>query len=282
MVSIFHFIQKYLSIIALTPIPARWLAGFLSLFLFGSPLFANPPQQHLNLILSGSYFDYQEHSSTQQQLNREHGSIPGLGLQWIVRTNNLKLTTSTLFQKSDIRYDGALQSGLPYQTRTDETLQQILFNVSPMVDSPITPILGLGAWHWKRKILPGSIITTHGNQAIEGLLERYHWFYLEAGANITLPHSLSPLPHPYLQWLSLSWTKPVEAEMEVFLPNRSVTVKPVSKTGYMLSYGISRERITLIAFHRRWNFERSPAVNGVFEPKSQTKISGVKLKLSIL
>ncbi|MBV1872251.1 MAG: hypothetical protein KUG83_06855 [Gammaproteobacteria bacterium] len=230
--------------------------------------------------MSGGHFDYQEHSSTQQQLNREHGSIPGLGLQWVVRTRNLKFTTSTLFQKGKIQYDGALQNGLPYQTNTDEMLQQILLSVSPMVNPLITPILGLGAWHWKREILPGSAMTSSGNQTIEGLLERYHWLYFKAGASITLPHLLPSSRHPYLQLLSLSWTKPIEAEMEVFLPNRSVTVKPASKTGYILSYGISREPVTLIAFHRRWNFDRSSTVNGVFEPKSQTKISGVKLKLN--
>ena len=254
----------------------------LTLFSFASnPVFANTTQHHMNLVLSGSYFDYREYSSTQRELNRESGFIPGLGLEWQNNNRFLTIKASGLFQENQVKYDGAIQSGQSYQTNTDETLRHFSFSISPAVIAPVVPRAGFGHWYWERHILPGSIIATNGTQPVIGLLEEYQWPYFEVGVDLFLDKIFTSSHFHYKQLLTLSWTKPLNAKMEVFLPNHQITVEPTSKTGYYLSYGIQKGALAFSLYHRRWNLGQSPIVSNIFEPASETKITGLNLKLQL-
>jgi hypothetical protein len=255
--------------------------GLVLFCLFHEAALANTSQHHLDLTLGGSYFDYREYSSSKRELNRESGALPGLGAEWESKTSHWQLNAAVMFQKNQVKYDGELQNGLSYQTDTDESLRHISLNIRPNTTSPIVPMVGLGHWYWERQILPGSITTTNSTQQIIGLLEIYQWPYVEIGAELHLNRLFSALPDHRKHVVALSWANPSKAEMEVFLPNKRITVEPLSKPGYYLAYGIHMEAIKLSLYQRRWRLERSPVVRGIFEPDNQTTVTGLILQLRL-
>jgi hypothetical protein len=246
-----------------------------------NPAKANASQHHLDLFLSGSYFDYREYSGSKRELNRESGTLPGLGAEWESKTSRWQFNASIEFQKNQVKYDGELQNGLDYQTDTEESLRHASLSIRPVAASFIVPKVGLGHWYWERQILPGSITTTSGTQPIIGLLEKYQWHYMEIGLDLHLNRIFSTLPDKAKHLVELSWTNPRRAEMEVFLPNKRITVKPASEPGYYLAYSIHMEAIKLSLYQRQWHLDRSPVNSGVFEPENRTSVTGLKLQLRL-
>lgn len=257
------------------------LAGMLLIGLIHCSAFADTSQHHLDLFLSGSYFDYREYSDKKREINRESGALPGLGAEWESKTSRWIFNAAVEFQENRVKYDGELQNGLSYQTDTEESLRHTSLSIRPVATSFIVPKVGLGHWYWERQILPGSITTASGTQPVIGLLEKYQWPYVEIGLDLHLNNIFDTLPNKRKHLIALSWTNPRKAEMEVFLPNRRITVNPVSEPGYYLAYSIQMEAIKLVFYKRQWHLDRSPVINGVLEPENRTSISGLKLQLRI-
>lgn len=257
------------------------LSGMVLISLIHSSAFADTGQHHLDLFFSGSYFDYREYSSSKRELNRESGTLPGLGAEWESKSSRWIFNATVEFQENRVKYDGELQNGLGYQTDTEERLRHISLSIRPVATSFIVPKVGLGHWYWERQILPGSITTASGTQPVIGLLEKYQWPYAEIGLDLHLNHIFDTLPTKHKHLIALSWINPRKAEMEVFLPNSRITVHPVSEPGYYLAYSIQMEAIKLVFYKRQWHLDRSPVINGVLEPENRTSISGLKLQLRV-
>jgi hypothetical protein len=133
---------------------------------------AAPYSNNTRIALSLMDFGYKEFDDNDVILNREDGYLPGFTLSVDAPISRWSLTTELSLYAKDVLYDGQTQSGIPLQSRTDETI----FDVSLMLSkelagkslSPEQLYYGLGYRHWRRDIRD---TRTAAGAPVSGLLE---------------------------------------------------------------------------------------------------------------
>ena len=227
--------------------------------------------------VSALRFDYAEYQDNGTLLDRELGGIPGVSLRFTQRISQWEWEEDASYHFGRVDYTGQTNTGVPYNTRTDEEVMDAAVRVGRWIGGWAMPYAGLGYRRWDRDILPGSI---------NGLFESYRWKYAWLGAKfITLPREAMALA------LDIGWIKPIDPVLYVdFRGTYSVEprLKPESLDGLrlMLTARMALPEKTVLVlepYFEYWRLGRSPVVSAggvsVYEPASKTRDIGLNLRV---
>jgi hypothetical protein len=125
------------------------------------------------------HFDYEETDTQGNILNQETGFIPGFTLAASQPYRTIFNTLEFSLYDGRVDYDGRTQLGQPHQTTTEQTILRLLYRLSWLPQNSKSGFYGKVYWQqWDRDILP--------NNDVLGLFERYQWWTVEAGVQVTL------------------------------------------------------------------------------------------------
>ena len=144
-------------------------------------LLALPLNTHatdIRLAAELMYFDYEETDVSGSSLNQETGFIPGLTVAASQPYRSIHNTVEFSLYGGDVDYDGETQAGQPHQTTTEETIYRLLYRLSWSPEDSEGAFYGKAYWQqWDRNIQP--------NDGVSGLFERYQWWTVEAGVQVS-------------------------------------------------------------------------------------------------
>lgn len=219
-------------------------------------------------------FHYTEFKDDGSTWDKERGNIPGLSFRFTQRISGWEWEGIAGYQYGRARYTGQTNSGVPYDTDTDEGVGDIALRLGRWFegDYPVMPYAGLGYRRWDRDIRPASLA---------GLSESYRWQYLWLGAKlVAYQRSTSHLT------LDIGRIRPIDPVLHVGAYNASLT--PESRDGLRLMLTSHRSlsggsTLILEPCFEYWALGRSPrvATGGltVYEPASKTRNLGLNLRL---
>jgi hypothetical protein len=125
------------------------------------------------------HFDYEETDTQGNTLNQETGFIPGFTLAASHPYHSIFNTLEFSLYDGRVDYDGRTQLGQPHQTTTEQNILRLLYRLSWSPQNSKSGFYGKVYWQqWDRDILP--------NNGVLGLFERYQWWTVEAGVQVTL------------------------------------------------------------------------------------------------
>lgn len=229
---------------------------------------------------SAMLFNYHEYDDAGSILDKERGGIPGMSVKLGQRLAAWQWESIASYHHGRADYMGQTSTGVPYNTRTDETIEDIALRLGCCFDGNRLWILygGLGYRRWDRDILPGTI---------GGMFESYRWPYIWLGTRITpLQDDQSTLV------LDVGLLKPLSPELRVDFKgayNASPVVHPESKIGLrmMLTSKISLSENTFLMlepYYECWKLGRSAIVTtggiSVHEPASNTSNFGLNFRVA--
>jgi hypothetical protein len=221
--------------------------------------------------LLGKNFTYVEYSESGNELDRETGVLPGIGLSFHQQLDGNKFELSFTGYSALIDYDGQTQAGVPHTTKTRTEMYDFGLSVS----IPITPerhllTAGYSRNFWVRDIL------SKGN--VLGLYELYHWHTLRLGYE----HQRASGPHHLKFGLEQLWHTSSKMELD-FEGIDSTTIPLKDGSGWQgsISYGYDIDRqweISTTFQWQQWSSKRSNSVlvNSIYglllihEPRSET------------
>jgi len=228
---------------------------------------------------SAMRFSYKENDDAGSILDTEQGGIRGVSFKLGQRLTAWEWEGIASYHNGRVDYTGQTNTGVPYNTRTDETIGDIALRLGCCLDWNHSWVLygGLGYRRWDRDILPGTA---------SGLFESYRWPYIWLGSKITA------LQEDQLQlMLDVGLLKPLSPELRVdFKGNHNVSpvVHPESKVGLRMIL-TSRMALTektflnLEPYFEYWKLGRSPSVTTggiiVHEPASRTRNIGINVRV---
>jgi len=229
------------------------------------------------------YFNYEEFSQSNKSLNKEDGFLPGLKLRYTTLLDKHQFSAYTSLHYGTVDYRGQTQGGQPLNTRTDEKIIQLGFEFkSEQLDQiPASIIMGIRHWEWDREI--------QGLENVIGLHELYTWNEASIGLHIQ-----SEAKNNVHYWSNLSALYTISPDMEIFLPNSSLTLNLEGRPGFRFNAGASwnhntQQLIKLSFIAEYWAFGRSNTVftndffgNAAFltEPRSESIHTGIELTYS--
>jgi hypothetical protein len=229
--------------------------------------------------VSALRFDYAEFDDNGRVLDKEMGGIPGLSIKLSLRQAAWEWETAGSFHGGQVPYTGQTNSGVPYNTRTDESIGDVSIRLGRWFGDrvPVMPFVGIGYRRWDRNILPNSL---------GSLFESYRWTYVWAGSKImTYQKGASNFI------LDVGLLKPVKPELRVDFRNTynvEPVVYPEGKIGLrvLLTSNLAlskRAGLTIEPYYEFWELGRSPNVTDgavtVYEPASKTRNMGLNLRL---
>ena len=226
-------------------------------------------------------FNYTEYNSSGNSCigsvcDRELGGMPGLSFRFAKRESGWEVDASASYHRGQVGYNGQLNSGAPYSTRTNETISDVSLRLGHWLESaiPIMPYAGIGLRHWYRAI--------QSSNGIPGLNETYDWAYFWAGAAFAVSqHPASALI------LDIGWLRPLDPSLQV---GSQVNLKPVSRDGMRLMLSARMHlaeqlALTVEPYYEYWELGRSPSVisgpYSYYEPDSKTRNLGLNLRLGV-
>jgi len=128
----------------------------------------------IQLETSIKNFHYTEYAEDNSILNRESGSVPGLGAKFNHSLSFVEFEINADVYAGLIDYDGQTQGGTPYKTQTDTVISDIgLLARFQLVPQQHFITVSYGNDLWRRDILP--------NNGILGLYETYRWSTMKMG-----------------------------------------------------------------------------------------------------
>lgn len=238
-----------------------------------------PAALNAEIGVAAMRFNYREFNEAGRVLDTEHGGIPGLSLRIGQRHSALEWEGAAGLHYGRVDYTGQSNSGVPYNTRTDEGIGDFSLRLGRWFESsvPVMPYAGLGYRRWDRDILAGGL---------SGLFESYRWKYAWLGAKIVAyQQGASNL------LLDIGWMKPITPEIRIDFKgayNAAPTVYPESRDGLRLMLASrmalsGNATLILEPYVEYWELGRSPIVTlggvAVYEPASKTRNIGINLRL---
>ena len=125
------------------------------------------------------YFNYEETDVDGNRLNKETGYLPGVSIAASQRFRTAYHSFEFSAYGGEVDYDGQTQSGVPHQTRTEQTIYRVLYRLSAPLETTDAELYGKVYWQqWDRDIQP--------NNNVLGLFERYEWWSIEGGFEVPL------------------------------------------------------------------------------------------------
>lgn len=247
----------------------------------GAPA-AEQPSRQAWAALSSLHFGYREFADHGALLDREDGVLPGIVLGAATATvERRRLAAEVVLYDGAVGYDGHTNSGLPVATRTDSRITDAQVRAEwwggEWTGTAYALYAGLGYRVWDRDI--GAARTATG-RPVSGLRERIEWGWLFGGARLNRAAGAARYG------LDVRLLRLVRPRLSVY---DDTTLEPGERFGGRLSahweYALGeRTALRLEPFAERWSLGRSadePLAGGgrVFEPRSETRNSGVELGL---
>ncbi len=234
-------------------------------------------------------FNYKEFNPDGKLLDEEDGKLMGYALELSTQHDtHWHSALSLLLTEGEVNYDGATQSGIPYETRTDEDFTAIKYQLQhhTQLDQKFIELgLGLAYIKWDRDIQPRFLV--------RGLYEEYRWWE----ADIAVKFGFEQVMDGRLSF-EVSVLQIISPEMEVDLSEFSLGKPDLSlgdRGGYKLSLEWTRPvnqhwQIGLRAWLKEWRFGRSNSVsvsNGrnsysIVEPASTSSHSAMEMVFTYL
>jgi len=247
---------------------------------------AQQPVQIFTISPAMHYFNYTEYSDNDVELDKETGFIPGINLSYLfaLKSNVHQLVFDIAYYKGEVKYDGQLQSGIPFVTNTDETLinysVKYIFNWQSIYVQNV--FFMLSQHQWDRNIL--------GKGNVSGLFEIYKWDEIALG---------------FTQKLYKTNEIQITAEIAgLYIYNPTIEIDfTASGSGFPeldlgSSGGLRLElfyyfdvtnnmKLSTSVYFETWDFGRSAnkviaGIGSIHEPKSETRHSGLRFNAEIL
>lgn len=229
-------------------------------------------------------FDYVEYDDNGNFLDGEKGVIPGieLGFSFIQPETQFGFVFAFKHFAGDVDYDGHIQSsdaeldGLPLETKTNEDVTEFYFGLTKGVVEGLFLEAGFSIKEWDRDI-QGKFIDDPKPAFVSGLYEVYEWNQFSIGGKV----ERKIYGEHYLNF-KIAYLKIIDPKMKLF----GSVYKLQAKSGSMLEAGWqyrldSQKTVGLVGNITKWEFGRSPVVNGFYEPDSESEMRTLKLTFTI-
>lgn len=248
----------------------NYLTAVILIVVIAPAVSAQDASQRWGIYAGVAYTDYHEFNTHSQRLNREHGLLPGFGLQasgqwqrwfWLARLSAFK---------GSVDYNGQTQLGHALATHTSSRLLGGSARLGYWLsDAGKWGLFAhLAARQWNRDI--------HSTGAVQGLSERYRW--LEAGAGLRHVWSRADDNH-WGQAVALTAFATVAGSVKAYLSAiqganlEDARLHTGDSVGARLQYTVSMHIGSNTQLHLRpqlayWRFGRSETVRGTTEPRS--------------
>lgn len=230
--------------------------------------------------LSWMDFEYKEFDDAGEILDREDGSLPGLGLGVTQPFGRWSLDAEFTWHVGSAGYSGQTQDRVPVSTDTDEAIWDTsVYMTYSVPERPLRVVAGLGYRYWERDIQPSRDIN---GRPVAGLLEYYYWYYLMLGMQFDVVDELS------FDFRAL-W--PIDATMELALAGANTRFDLGERPGLRLAAPWRKplsQRLTLTVepYLQYWQFDASPSVyvpelsGWAYEPDNDTLSWGLRAWLA--
>ena len=156
--------------------------------------------------LSSMQFNYQEFKPNGVLFNEEHGILPGIKIGITQKLSQGFISASLSYYLNEVNYKGETQAGLPFTTRTDEKLIDLLVQWGQRLKTSryltYQGYVGLGFHQWQRDIRSTSTVL--------GLLENYQWWYGLLGLQ-----SIWPINDKSRLQMDLRFTYPIHPTIKI-------------------------------------------------------------------
>jgi hypothetical protein len=222
-------------------------------------------------------FNYAELNDAGATLDKELGSIPGLSFRLAQRQSDWETDLLASYHYGRVDYIGQTQSGVPYNTRTDEKVGDFALRLGRWFEGsyPVMPYAGFGYRRWDRDILGGG-----------GYFESYYWKYVWLGAKfVAYQRAATNL------MLDIGWVRPLDPVLDVYGAFNNPTLSPGSRSGLRLMLTsrlmlVENTALILEPYYEYWQLGRSPSVSSggstIYEPESKTRNFGMNMRLGMM
>ena len=220
-------------------------------------------------------FKYTEFADSGRVLDSERGNIYGASLKLGLRLSAWEWEGFGSLLRGQVPYNGQSNYGTPYNTRTNEKINDWSLRAGYWFATPypLAPYVGIGYRQWDRDIQPASLA---------GLFESYRWRYSWLGAKVSVAQADNA---SFL--LDVGLLKPLRPEL-LFGADGATTLHPEAKTGLRAILTWQRKldgnyHLVVEPWYEYWGLGRSPTVfsgaYSIYEPESKTSNIGVNLRL---
>lgn len=229
------------------------------------------------------HFDYTEFNTSNTELDRERGWLPGIELELTQSfLSDWRISLSGSYYQGTVDYNGQTQSGTPHLTQTDTVLLRLAARIEKTVMDNTNLFIATQAHRWRRDI--------RDNNNISGILETYKWLEFSAGFNYA--YRINPDNQLNLE-IAYLVTRNATIDVDLSRNNLGTTMLNIGdgsggriSLNWKTSY-TDNAHIGLTLFFEAWNFGRSntkPTQGGtstvfVTEPKSKTRNTGLQLNI---
>ncbi len=228
--------------------------------------------------LSWMDFSYKEFDDGGEILDREDGSLPGLGIGLNQPFGRWTVDAELTYHAGRVEYRGQTQPiRVSHTTDTDETIWDGAVYVSYAVaEQPLRLLGGLGYRFWERDIQPA--YNEDLGYTVPGLLEYYYWYYLTLGAQIYVTEDFS---------VDARALRPVDATMELAVNGSNSKFDMGERWGLRLATPwrtvVSPSLVVILEpYLQYWQFDASslvyvPGLGGfAYEPDNETLTWGLR------
>ncbi len=232
------------------------------------------------------HFDYTEFSTTNHELDRETGWLPGLeaSLNQTI-TPDWLLSINTSYFQGTVDYNGETQAGVPHTTDTDTNLFRLGAQVNRLIYKNISLFVGAQAHQWKRDI--------KDNNNISGIYEVYKWREYSVGLNSDFSFTQKDIINLQASFLLI---RDATILVDLSRVNLGTTTLDLGDgTGARLNLSWVHQYKNNISyglglFFEAWQFGRSntkqtqnsSAIIFVTEPRSETRNIGLQFNIEYL
>lgn len=247
----------------------------------------------LSASLELMHFHYRETDLSGEELNREEGVLPGIGLQLQMKKGPWFTQLGGSMHRGHVDYDGQTQTGNPVTTRTRTELYSIALQAGRRLGggdrSHWSPFVRLSGQWWDRDI--------QSTANVQGLFETYQWN--EAGAGLQYRWNKAggnAWGHRLSGEIFRTFDIEVLARLSALQGSNfdDVTLHPENAMGTRLRYSASKVLddgtvLFIEPWVALWEFDRSGTIaatsNGsptgtrVTEPQSESRRIGVRIRL---
>lgn len=145
-------------------------------------------EQKWELAINGAAlnFGYREFSDSGKLFDREHGTIPGLGMSLSLAQDQWLFAGDFSYHAGAVVYDGQTSAGVPISSHTNQKITDGSIRAEHWQSANYAWYLGAGYHYWTRDIQPS--YSAAGTPA-SGLFEIYQWWLGFAGVKAVLIQS---------------------------------------------------------------------------------------------
>lgn len=235
----------------------------------------------MKIGLSAVDFNYEERMNG-SQVNTEDGNLPGLYLAFTDQGKRFYGEMIFNYYQGQVDYRGQAQDNLGnflglVTTDTDTEILDLNYRVGGQVYPSVELYGGLGYRYWKRDINP---TTLAGGAPVDGLLERFTWFYGMFGVKY---HFVDNADLGVA--INLQLRRMINPKISAKNSTISTHFDLKESWGYQLSFpfriGIRAPyALTIEPFAKQWQLDQASDGGGNLLPQNETDTYGVHFILS--